>query len=55
MIKSGALGELAAMKHFLGLGYEVYTAIPFKVLPFSPVVLRDRQEKRDVVRGTGSD
>ena len=27
MIKSGALGELAAMKHFLGLGYEVYTAV----------------------------
>ena len=24
MIKSGALGELAAMKHFLSLGYEVY-------------------------------
>ena len=27
MIKSGALGELAAMKHFLTLGYEVYTAV----------------------------
>ncbi len=27
MIKSGALGELAAMKHFLSLGYEVYTAV----------------------------
>jgi len=27
MIKSGALGELAAMKHFLSRGYEVYTAV----------------------------
>lgn len=27
MIKSGALGELAAMKHFLGLGHEVYAAV----------------------------
>ena len=31
-----------------------FRAIPFKVLPFSPVVLCDRQEKRDVVRGTGA-
>ena len=27
MIKSGALGELAAIKHFLSLGYEAYTAV----------------------------
>lgn len=27
MIKNGALGELAAMKHFLSLGYEVYAAV----------------------------
>lgn len=27
MIKSGALGELATMKHFLGLGFEVYAAV----------------------------
>ena len=27
MIKSGSLGEIATMKHFLAAGFEVYTAI----------------------------
>lgn len=27
MIKNGALGELAAMKHFLSEGYEIYSAV----------------------------